>query len=123
MKIRHTDIGKTPSTSISGSNPASSRFRTLLQDEIDATFDTPLTPQKQNDANTPSQKQSLTLIEDATHLLDDIIGQIETNGKPDPASVDSLQQLRKQLTHGQTTAVQQDMNTVIAVETERLKSW
>ncbi|GMQ99731.1 MAG: hypothetical protein BMS9Abin18_0556 [Zetaproteobacteria bacterium] len=122
MKIRHTSIGKTPSTSISGNNPASSRFRTLLQGEIDATFDT-LTPQKQNDANTPSQKPPLTLIEDAAHLLDDIIGQIETDGKPDPASVDSLQQLRKQLTRGQTTAVQQDMNTVIAVETERLKSW
>jgi len=122
MKIRHTSIGKTPSTSISGSNPASSRFRTLLQDEISATSDTP-TSQKQNDANTLGQKQPLSLIEDATRLLDDIIGQIETDGKPDPASIDSLQQLRKQLTHGQTTTVQQDMNTVIAVETERLKSW
>jgi len=122
MKIRHTSIGKTPSTSTSGSNPASSRFRSLLQDEINATSDTSEV-QKQNDANTPGQKRPLALIEDAAHLLDDIIGQIENDGKPDPASVDSLQQLRKQLTHGQTTAVQQDMNTVIAVETERLKSW
>jgi len=122
MKIRHTTIRKPPSTTASGSNPASSRFKTLLQDEIDATADTS-TSQKHNDANIPGPKQPLTLIEDAAHLLDDIIGQIETDGNPDPASIDSLQQLRKQLTHGQTTAVQQDMNTVIAVETERMKSW
>jgi len=122
MKIRHTNIGRTPSTPTSGSSPASSRFETLLQDEIDATSDAS-TSLKQNNVNTSGEKQPLTLIEDAAHLLDDIIGQIETDGKPDPASVDSLQQLRKQLTHGQTTAVQQDMNTVIAVETERLKSW
>jgi len=121
MKIRHTNIRKTPSSSISGSNPAGSRFKTLLQGEIDATSDTPAA-QKQNDVNTLRQKQPLTMVEDAVHLLDDIIGQIENDGKPDPASVDSLQQLRKQLARGQT-AVQQDMNTVIAVETERLKSW
>jgi len=122
MKIRPAGIGRTSFKSTSGNNPASSRFETLLQDEIDATADTS-TSQKQHNANTPGQKQSLALIEDATHLLDDIIAQIETDGEPDPASLDSLQQLRKQLTHGQTTAVQHDMNTVIAVEAERLKSW
>jgi len=122
MKIRHTSIRRTPSTPASESSSESSRFRTLLQDEIGTTFDTP-TSQKQNDPDTSDQKQAWALVEDAAHLLDNIIDQIETDGKPDPASVDSLQQLRKQLSHGQTTAVQQDMNTVIAVETERLKSW
>lgn len=122
MKIRHTNIRKTPSPSTSGSNPTGSRFRTLLQGEIDTTSDTPAA-QKQNDVNILRQKQPLAMIEDAVHLLNDIIGQIENDGKPDPASVDSLQQLRKQLARGQTSAVQQNMNTVIAVETERLKSW
>jgi len=123
MKIRRTDIKKLPSSTPSGSRVASSGFRVLLQDEID-TVSNVSASQEQDDAHAARQKQPWPLLEDALHLLDDMIGQIETHGKPDPASVRSLQHLRAQLMNqGQTTTVQQDINTVIAVESERLKSW
>jgi len=121
MKIRHSNIGRPPSSRASKDGKVNSNFKALLQDEIDTVSDASIT-QEQDESNTPEQKQAWTLLDDATHLLDDILGQIETEGKPDPESIDSLQQLRRQLA-GHDQSVQQEINTVIAVEAERLKSW
>jgi len=120
MKIRHAGTGRRSSSSVSRSSTPNSNFRTMLQDEIDAASDVS-TSQEQGDANTTGQ-QPWALVEDAARLLDMIIDQIETDGKPDPASIHSLQQVRIQLTN-EGNAAQHDIDTVLAVEAERLRSW
>jgi len=100
---------------------ASKQFQVLLDGQVQNTSE------KQHDVvihedATPDQRQQL--FNDATRLLDEAIEQIESDHAPRQQTVESLQQIRKKLANLEmpgsdlTTA-----NTILAVETERLKSW
>ncbi|MDX8391122.1 MAG: hypothetical protein R8K53_00925 [Mariprofundaceae bacterium] len=98
-----------------------SRFQSLLDGELQTTSD------KQHDFSsheqTPSDQQQ-QLFSDATRLLDEAIEQIESDHAPRKQTIESLQQVRKKLANmGATGNDLTAANTILAVETERLKSW
>ncbi len=100
---------------------ANSRFQVLLDGQLQETNEKQLDFTANEDA---TQDQRQQLFNDATRLLDEAIEQIEAEHVPHTKTVESLQKVREKLAgmnmagSDLTTA-----NTILAVETERLKSW
>jgi len=100
---------------------ANNHFQVLLDGQLLDTSEKKPDFTADKDATADQRQQ---LFNDATRLLDEAIEQIEAEHAPRKQTVESLQKVRQKLAgmnmagSDLTTA-----NTILAVETERLKSW
>lgn len=119
MRIRGTDSVHTPKASSSTkAQSTSGSFRSLLQQRIEAMREDGVVP---SEAALP---ESLGMIEDAAQILDEAMARLQTGEAPDPEIVHTLRELRRKLRqHMPEEGSLADLDTLIAVETQRLERW
>jgi len=122
MKIRSGQpLRSQKETSRASQTSADGQFQILLDNQMLDAADPQHTVNSEHDAPTAQHQQ---LLNDATRLLDEAIEQIEHENAPREQTVESLQQLRKKIADmGLPENKLSAANTILAVETERLKSW
>jgi len=122
MKIRPGQpLRSQEKTSRASQSAANGRFQVLLDGEM---IDAPHQQDASNTGQDAATTQHQQLLNDATRLLDEAIEQIEEENAPREQTVESLQKLRKKITDmGLPESKLSAASTILAVETERLKSW
>lgn len=122
MKIHGSDLGKVSSAKTKKAEVKGGQFKDLLHSQLDA-------GQPRHDHD-PSHGQSghtgatIDLIEDAAHILDEALDQIQQNGQPSEETARSLAELRDLLKQRLPDSDNlRAADAIIAVETSRLQSW
>ncbi|MDX8396388.1 MAG: hypothetical protein R8K22_08250 [Mariprofundaceae bacterium] len=121
MKIQGT--GKVQGQKIASGKKARSdgAFQSLLNAEM-TTEET--TKTSENQQKKPDKKQASIVLEEAVHVLDQTLKQLESGNIPDNQTLDTIQQLRIRLQEQNTSNASelQQADTLLAVEAERIKS-
>jgi len=121
MKIRNTGH-RSPFISTKKNDVKQSSFRSLLQSRLEKIR----TARKIEIAeqSVPEDAEAWGMVENAVHLLDEAMEQIQRDGSPNADIVKSLQKIRNQLDRNNNKGRQvEEASTIIAVETNRLQAW
>jgi len=96
---------------------ASGEFRTMLQQRLEALRGT-----EGADAQPDvEQLEAWGMVEEATHMLDQLLEQVRDGNAPEADLVRALQELRGQLQAKPGSKAMQEVDALLAVESERLR--
>jgi hypothetical protein len=109
--------GVSPNKKSAKSGSVSGEFRTILQQRLEAMRDT-----GEVDAQLDvEQLEAWGMVEEATHMLDKALEQIQNGNEPAEDLIQALQELRGKLQVKSDSKVMREVNALLAVESERLR--